>query len=154
MSMPDFLVIAALIAVARWVIRSVREGSIELPSAGGETRTRPAPVKPGPQRTTSPQRSPAPQHTSAPQQRTTLASRRPPAAKRTTEWLPAWNIVLDLPEDAPRSEIQAAAKRRIAGALSAGDRGAVDQITRAAATGLKQRFIKTAGEFQRGKRGP
>lgn len=146
MSMPDFLVIAALIAVARWVIRSVREGSIELPSAGGETRTRPTTAKPGPQRTPGQQRTPAPQRATP--------GRRPAAAQRTTEWLPAWNIVLDIPEDAPRSEIQAAVKRRIARALSVGDRGAIDQITRAAATGLKQRLIRTAGESQRGKRGP
>jgi hypothetical protein len=152
MSMPDFLVIAALIAVARWVIRSVREVSVELPPGGSEARKGPPAARPGPQRTSGTQRTPAPQRTSAPQ-RTTAAARRPPGAKSNAEWLPAWNIVLDLPEDAPRSEIQAAAKRRIAGALSSGDRAAIEQITRAAATGLKQRALRFAGEFKRGSRG-
>lgn len=152
MSLPDFLVIAALIAVARWVIRSVREVSVELPPAGGETRNRPPAAKPGPQRTSGTQRSPAPQRTTAPQ-RNTAAARRPGPAKPDAEWLPAWNIVLDVPEDAPRSEIQAAAKRRIAVSLSNGDRGAIERITRAAATGLKLRALGVANQIKRGRQG-
>jgi hypothetical protein len=151
MSMPDFLVIAALIAVARWVIRSVREVSVELPS-GGEARNRPPAAKPGPQRTSGTQRTSAPQRTSTPLRNTAAAS-RPATAKRNAEWLPAWNIVLDLPEDAPRSEIQAAAKRRIAVALSNGDRSAIEQVTRAAATGLKLRALSVANQFKRGRQG-
>jgi hypothetical protein len=151
MSVPDFLVIAALIAVARWVIRSVREASIELPAAG-EAGKKPPAAKPAPQRTAGAQKSSAPQRTPAPQR--AAPGRRPAPAKRATEWLPAWNVVLDVPEDAPRSEIQAAAKRRIAGALSSGDRGAIEQVTRAAATGLKLRAVRAAGEIQRGRRGP
>lgn len=152
MSMPDFLVIAALIAVARWVIRSVREASVELPP-GGESRNRQPAARPAPQRTSGSQRAPAQQRAPAPQ-RTAAAARtaaRPAAAN--SEWQPAWNIVLDVPEDAPRSEIQAAVKRRIAVALSNGDRGAIEEITRAAATGMKLRALSVARQLKRGRQG-
>jgi hypothetical protein len=146
MDLPDFFIIGALIAVARWVIRSVKEPGIEPPDADGKPRP-PRSVKPG-QKTVG-VKVPA---TSDPKRG--AGARRPGVAPRHTDIPPAWYVVLDVPQDAPRSEIQSAAKRRIARALSGGDPAAVAHITRALGVGLRHKVLRSADALPRGKRDP
>lgn len=138
MSIPDFMIIAAIIAVARWVIRSVREPSTDAADAAGKPAA-PQPAKPA--QKTLPKRA-------------ATGGRAAAAAMHHADPLSAWNVVLDVPQDAPRSEIQAAAKRRLAQAVSSGDHAAVTQITRAAASGLKHKVLRSADARPRGRRDP
>jgi hypothetical protein len=146
MDLPDFFIIAAVIAIIRWVIRSLKEPGIEAPVADGKTQPPPT-MKPGQKGLELKSRATGSQKPGA-------TARRSGAAPRHVDIPPAWNVLLDVPEGASRSEIQAAAKRRIAQAVSNGDHAATATITRAVAAGLKHRMLRTADALPRGRRDP
>lgn len=64
---------------------------------------------------------------------------RPAQARTSDAALRDWHIVLDLPQDAPRTEILAAVKRRVAQAHASGDTEAIARITQAGAAALRKR---------------
>jgi len=67
-------------------------------------------------------------------------SRGGPAPARSSDTtLRDWHIVLDVPQDAPRAEILAALKRRVAQAQASGDTEAIARITQAGAAALRKR---------------
>lgn len=49
-----------------------------------------------------------------------------------------WHLILDIPSDSSRREIQAALKRRLAQLDTGADRGAAERLRRAAEAGLRQ----------------
>jgi hypothetical protein len=167
MSFTAFLIIAACVVAGYWIVSSVMEPGEDLPELQRKPEQRPIPVtRTSPAAPPAPTTRPA--STARPASTTRPAStprsipptaRNTPALRSTTSARPAqpgspgaqaqrstsnaalrdWHIVLDLPQDAPRSEILAAVKRRVAQAHASGDTEAIARITQAGAAALRKR---------------
>jgi hypothetical protein len=119
MSITSILIIVGCVVAGYWIVSSVMGPGIDMGEEGRKAETKKAP-RPGP------------------------ASARPTASRPalpTANQAPMrdWYIVLDVSPDASRAEIQAALKRRLAQAESAGDIDGLARIARAAEVGLAQR---------------
>jgi hypothetical protein len=113
MSMGGIFIILGCVVAGYWIVSSIMGSGIDVVEEGRKAE--------GQQRTT-----PAPDPVA-----------RLPA--RHEGPMRDWYIVLDVPADATRAEIQAAVKRRLAQAEAVGDKMAVARIQQAAEAGMAQR---------------
>jgi hypothetical protein len=119
MTITSILIIVGCVVAGYWIVSSVMGPGIDVGEEGRKAEAKKGP-RPG------------------------SASAKPATSRPA---LPAaghgpmrdWYIVLDVSPDASRAEIQAALKRRLAQAESAGDMDGVARIARAAEVGLAQR---------------
>ena len=114
MRIADVLIIAGCLGAGYWIVSSIMGPGVDVMKAGREAEAdRTADAK-------RPPRAPAP------------AQPRNQAAERD------WYLVLDIPRDATRKDIQAALKRRLATAEANGDTAEMDRIRRAADYAMRQ----------------
>ncbi len=120
MNIIDILIILGCLAVGYWIVNSVIGKGIDTQD-----------VKP---------KAP-PQHKEA-EPALRLPAAKPPASAPHWAARPSaahdWFIVLDIPRDSSRKDIQAAMKRRLAQAEANGDAAEAARIRQAAAAGMKQ----------------
>jgi hypothetical protein len=120
MNIIDILIILGCLAVGYWIVNSVIGKGID---------TRDASRKPEP-----PRREDERPALRLPAATPTASSPVKPRPRTGHDWF----IVLDIPSDSSRKDIQAAMKRRLAQAEANGDAAGAEQIRRAAETGMKQ----------------
>lgn len=143
MTLSSFLIIAGCVAVGYWVVNSVMGDDGDQPDRDVDAAPRPTPAA---RPATRPVQRPAPRPGAQPAARTASrpasqpvakrATPRPRTASRSKDPMSSWNVVLDVSEDAPRIEILAAMKRRLAQARADGDTAAMARIARAGQQGL------------------
>jgi hypothetical protein len=127
MHLIDILIIAACLGVGYWIVSSIMGKGVD--SKDGDARRAPRSV-PG----SSPpatKDAPAPRLPPPP-------SAAPPTYRPPGRSAQPWHVVLDIPRDASARDIEAARRRRMAAAESAGDSFEVERIRRAAEEALKQ----------------
>ncbi len=120
MNIIDILIILGCLAVGYWIVNSVIGKGIDTRDA---------------------QRKAPPQFGEAEKPALLLPGARPPAsppARAKSGTTHDWFIVLDIPADASRKDIQAAMKRRLAQAEADGDTAGAERIRQAADVGMKQ----------------
>lgn len=148
MSLTTFLIIAACVAAGYWVVSSVMSDDAGQPDRDADAPARPAarPASRPVARTAAPATPPSARPTAQPSTRPSarrdarpaqpVQKRAPARPARSSDPLSDWSVVLDVPVDAPRVEVLAAAKRRLAQARADGDAETMARITRAAQQGL------------------
>jgi hypothetical protein len=120
MHIVDILIILGCLAVGYWIVNSVIGKGIDTKDA---ERKAPPPLK----------------EAGKP---LLLPGAKPPASAPAWSAKPGpvhdWFIVLDIPSDSSRKDIQAAMKRRLAQAQADGDTASTERIRQAAEAGMKQ----------------
>ena len=111
MSIADILIILGCLAAGYWIVHSIMGPGIDITRAGREA-------------------------TDAREQPDT---HKPSDAPKNVSAVADWHIVLDIPRDASRRDIEAALKRRLAAAESSGDTAAAARVRQAAEYALRQR---------------
>jgi hypothetical protein len=128
MHLVDFLIIAACLGVGYWIVSSIMGRGMDSKDGDARQAQRPAP-RPAP--------PVAKDHAPAP--RLPSPASTPPATSRPLGGSSQpWHVVLDIPRDASARDVEAARRRRMAAAESAGDSFEVERIRRAAEEALKQ----------------
>lgn len=125
MNIIDILIVLGCLAAGYWIVNSVIGKGID--SKDAERKAPPQYRQPGKPRPLLPgvePRAKSPAGTSA----------RTARSGTTHDWF----IVLDIPRDSSRKDIQAAMKRRLAQAEANGDAAGAEHIRQAAEAGMKQ----------------
>jgi hypothetical protein len=128
MHLIDILIIAGCLGVGYWIVSSIMGKGVDSKDGDARQARRPAPLS-----------APPATKDEAPAPRVPLPAPPPPTTSRPRGGSSQpWHVVLDIPRDASARDIEAARRRRMAAAESAGDSFEMERIRRAAEEASKQ----------------
>ncbi len=130
MGLGDILIILGCLAAGYWIVSSIMGPGIDVMRAGRDAEAR------AKEKEKEKEKEKDSAETSVPINRPALPGRV--STSGDPQAVPDWHIVLDIPRDASRRDIEAARKRRLATAENNGDTAAAERVQRAANWALRQ----------------